>query len=111
MLAALALEVLKEQRDRHEKGLLFRGLRGKRLGLQALTMRFERLSEKVGRRVCSYDFRHTWSTRALKAGIPVAHVAAMLGHSSTAMVSRHYGHLSDEVPTLRDAADRVSKAG
>jgi len=71
-------------------------------------MRFERLSEKVGRKVCSYDFRHTWATRALKAGVPAAHVAAMLGHSSTAMVFKHYGHLGEEVELLRGHADRLS---
>lgn len=106
--APAALAVLAEQVERYGTGLLFRGLKGRRLSLQAMTMRFERLSEKVGRRVCSYDFRHTWATRALKTGVPSAQVAAMLGTSVT-MITRHYGHLEAEADLLRGQAERVSR--
>lgn len=108
-LAAEALDVLKAQRDKYEgEGLLFRGTKGHKLSLQAMTMRFQRLSEKVGCEVTSYQFRHTWATRALKAGVPAAHVAAMLGHASTAMVFKHYSHLCEEADLLRQQAQRVA---
>jgi integrase len=74
-----------------------------------MTMRFERLSEKVGHKVCSYNFRHTWATRALATGVPAAHVAAMLGHTSTAMVSKNYGHLTEEAELLKEQAERVAR--
>lgn len=103
-----ALEVLADQRAKHGSGYLFRGLRGKPLSLQAMTMRFQRVSEKLGRSVTSYMYRHTWATRALSAGIPDTQVAAMLGHTSTAMVSRHYNHVSENARLLKSVADRVA---
>jgi integrase len=111
---AEAIEVLREQHEKYAAGgLLFRGIRGRRLSMQAMTMRFARLGEKVGRPLRSYDFRHTWATRALAAGVPAAHVAAMLGHATTAMVFRHYGHLTEEAKLLKEQAERVAgrKAG
>lgn len=108
-LGSDALAVLQEQRERHPAGLLFRGQRGEQLSLQAMTMRFERLSEKVGVRVTSYMFRHTWATRALSEGIPDAQVAAMLGHTSTAMIHKHYSHLTSNAKLLKEVAERVSR--
>jgi integrase len=107
-LADEALQLLREQRKAHDAGLLFRGMRERKFSLQAMTMRFERLSEKVGRTVTSYMFRHTWATRALAAGVPAAQVAAMLGHTSTAMVFKHYAHLCEEAGLLRQQAERVA---
>jgi hypothetical protein len=43
----------------------------------------------------------------LTAGIPETHVAAMLGHTSTAMLTRHYNHVSANAQLLRDAANKV----
>jgi len=71
-------------------------------------MRFQRLSAKVGHHVTSYCFRHTFATRALLAGIPDVEVAAMLGHTSTAMVHRHYSHLAQQARRLQEAADRAN---
>lgn len=103
-----AMAILRFQSDKHGgEGLLFRGTRG-RLTLRAMAGRFLTLSEKVGTTVTSYMYRHTWATRALKAGVPAAQVAEMLGHSSVAMVSKHYGHLSGEVDLLRAQANRVA---
>ena len=36
-----------------------------------------------------YDFRHTWATRAAQAGIDLATLAAILGHSSLRIVQRY----------------------
>lgn len=47
-----------------------------------------------------YGFRHSYATEMLKRGVPEAHVAQMLGHKSTAMLSKHYSHLSSEIGTL-----------
>jgi integrase len=45
-----------------------------------------------------YDFRHTWATRAVEAGIDLVTLAAMLGHSKINMVLR-YTHPTQEHQT------------
>jgi integrase len=42
-----------------------------------------------------YDFRHTWATRAVEAGVDLLTLAAMLGHAKIQMVLR-YAHPSQE---------------
>jgi integrase len=42
-----------------------------------------------------YDLRHTWATRAAMAGVDLATLAAMLGHSRIQMVLR-YAHPTEE---------------
>jgi integrase len=108
-LCAEALAVAGEQSEKYGgAGHLFRGLRGKPFSLQAMVMRFERVSEKVGHKVLSYGYRHAWATRALALGIPDTHVAAALGHSSTAMVHRHYSHLDANARLLNDVVEKVA---
>jgi integrase len=41
------------------------------------------------------QLRHTWASHAVMNGMPLMVVARNLGHSSTLMVERHYGHLHD----------------
>lgn len=48
-----------------------------------------------------HDLRHTHASRLLAAGIPMMEVSRRLGHSSTAVTDRVYGHLDPA------SADRV----
>lgn len=41
-----------------------------------------------------HELRHTYASGLVNAGVPLAYVAAQLGHSSTRMVERFYGHLA-----------------
>ena len=41
-----------------------------------------------------HELRHTYASRLVMAGAPLAVVAAQLGHSDTRMVEKHYGHMS-----------------
>jgi integrase len=41
-----------------------------------------------------HAMRHTWASLAVMSGLPLLVVAKNLGHSSTRMTERHYGHLS-----------------
>ena len=107
-LSTDALMILKAQSDRYGgKGILFRGISGKPLTIQAIVSRMLRISVKIGRPVTSYGYRHGWATRALTAGLPDTHVAAMLGHTSTTMLHKHYSHLTANARLLREAAGKV----
>jgi integrase len=41
-----------------------------------------------------HGLRHTWASLAVMAGMPLMVVAKNLGHTSTATVEKHYGHLA-----------------
>jgi integrase len=45
--------------------------------------------------VTPYVLRHTWATRAVAAGVPIAHVARLLG-DTVATVERNYVHLTPD---------------
>jgi integrase len=106
-----ALEVLQWQAERHKSGLLFRSHRGGPFSAQAFTMKFQRISARIGHKVTSYGLRHTFATRALARGESDTIVAHLLGHAGTDMIHRHYSHLSAHGRELRDAAERIAKAG
>lgn len=110
-LSADALAVLREQCDRHKAGNLFRGKKGVPFSRHAIVMNFERISERIGRRVTAYMFRHSYATRGLERGLPDTHVAALLGHTSTRMIHAHYSHLTANARLLREAAEKVSAGG
>jgi integrase len=40
-----------------------------------------------------HELRHTYASGLVNAGVPLAYVAAQLGHVNTNMVEKHYGHL------------------
>lgn len=52
------------------------------------------------------DLRRTFASWMVQAGVPLLVVARLLGHSSTRMVERVYGHLSEQ--SLRSAIDALS---
>jgi integrase len=107
-LSRAAAQILEDQSTKYRgDGLLFRGLGGKPFSLQAMTMRFQRLSERIGQTVTSYCYRHTFATRALAAGESDTVVAGLLGHASTQMIHKAYSHISEQGRALRDAADRI----
>jgi hypothetical protein len=41
-----------------------------------------------------YALRHLFITEALRSHVPIAHVAALVGHVDTSMISRVYSHLT-----------------
>src|SRR5919202_96589 len=95
----------------HPAGPLFRGPRGKRaFTRQNIRCRFRRLREKLPhlKHFVCYNVRHTFATQALVNGVGVAQVAELLGHASTEMVSKTYGHLADQVAHMREAARKAT---
>ena len=52
-----------------------------------------------------HELRHTYASRLIMGGAPLAVGAAQLGHSDTRMVEKHYGHMAP-----RYVADTVRAA-
>jgi integrase len=51
---------------------------------------------KIKPAISFHGLRHTWASLAIMNGMPLMVVARNLGHTTTRMVERHYGHLRDE---------------
>jgi integrase len=41
-----------------------------------------------------HELRHTYASGLVNKGVPLAYVAAQLGHKDTTMIEKYYGHLS-----------------
>jgi integrase len=72
-----------------------------------ITTRFLQLVNDAGlRRIRLHDLRHGCASLLLAAGVDIALVSKVMGHSSIALTSDMYSHLLDGVG--RDAAGRAS---
>lgn len=109
-LTGTAVEVVGRLAAAHPSGPIFRNARGNPWTRHALAHAMGRLRRKLKGadwRACTAEsFRHGWVTDA-KLVLPNSVVAELAGHTSTAMVDRHYGHLSDRKTELAAAAGRV----
>jgi integrase len=61
---------------------------------QIVPMKEACLAARIEPAVGFHCLRHTAASLWIMSGIPLVVAAAQLGHSGTAMVERHYGHLS-----------------
>ena len=59
-----------------------------------------------------HSLRHTWASHAVMNGMPLIVVAKNLGHSTTRMVEKHYGHLAPSyvAQAVREHAPRFGAA-
>lgn len=67
---------------------------------------------RITRRIRPYDLRHAFATEAIAAGADIKAVSDLMGHSSTAMIHKHYQHVVDEqkkkvVQSIPDVLDGV----
>jgi integrase len=107
--AALASEI-KALSERYKTGPLLRSRKGVAWTGRSITQAMRRACRTAGVKAIAYGYRHTFATDGLANGIPEAHVAGLLGHSSTAMLHRHYSHLTSQANVLRNAAALVRPA-
>jgi len=88
-------------------GPLLRNSWGNPWDKDAIGHAMRRASKKAKVKGIAYGYRHGFATDALAKGIPDATVAALLGHSSTAMLHKHYSHLTSRTAVLKEAVDRI----
>jgi len=103
-----AVALLREQKERYPHGALLRNRIGTPWNGPATVKAMFDVRKRAGLpgKIC-YGLRHTFATDALAKGVPDAQVAALLGHSGTAMLHRHYSHLTARSQALREALGRV----
>jgi integrase len=89
------LEQCRNLARQHPTGVLFRTTRGEPWRKTSWKQAMARAQKKLGlpRRPMASGYRHSFATTTLEVGVPDAHVAELLGHTSTAMIHRHYSHL------------------
>lgn len=102
-----ALAILREQQAEHPQGHLFRRPTGGRWTTHSITQKFARERRLAGVKITAYCLRHSFATDALANGVPDAQVAALMGHSGTATLHRHYSHLTARSQALREALGKV----
>lgn len=61
---------------------------------QSEPMRETNKRAKISPPINFHGLRHTWASHAVMNGMPLLVVAKNLGHSTTRMVEKHYGHLA-----------------
>ncbi len=52
-----------------------------------------------------HDLRHTYASRLRQCGVPLGHIAELMGHKGLSM-TRRYAHLS--IANLHEAVSRIS---
>lgn len=87
------------------KNRLIDGYDGNRTTTNFQKRDFKALMEEIGvDDMTPYDCRHTFTTRAVKAGVSPQHLSRMLGHEDINTTDKHYTHLDVE-----DILQEISK--
>jgi integrase len=102
-----ALDMMRQLVRERPSGPLFRNRRGTAWRVGKLDERFQRLRDKFGAKVVTpYSYRHTWITNALNAGMPMVHVAELVGNTPE-IIARHYSHVDANKKHLRGLAEQL----
>jgi integrase len=107
-LSPEVVALLKKLAKLHPHGPLLRTCWGNPWRGDAIVKEMIRLRKRAGiSHAIAYGYRHTFATDALANGVPDAQVAELLGHTGTAMLHRHYSHLTARTQVLQAALGRV----
>lgn len=99
----LPLEALKIVKAHMGHGNIFRTKQGTSYDKDIVRQRFRTLekNEAIKFRYCLYHFRHAFAYRMLVSGVEAMSVATLMGHTSTRMLEKVYGHLMKAHEHLR----------
>jgi integrase len=108
-LTPAAVELCRQLMAIRPEGPLLRNVDGNPWNRHATKSRFCRLRKKLGlgKEATLESLRHGFATDGLSAGVPIKTMAELLGHSSTAMVDRHYSHMHDRKAHLKEAVGKL----
>lgn len=113
MLTELAVSILRNElakREPNAQGPILRNAKGTAWRRESIAVAMRNAATKAKVKATAYGYRHTFATDALAQGVPEAFVAALLGHSGTTMLHKHYSHLGSNASALRAAlAFRTAK--
>ncbi len=94
----------------HPQGQLLLNTDGNPWTTNAVRCRFRRLRGRLGMKgIVCYSLRHAYLSDALEAGVPIAQVAELAGHSDTKMITEVYSHLQERTEHMRKAAEKAAK--
>lgn len=97
----------------HPSGPLFRNAHGNPWKRHAVSNRLNRKKNRkkdpIDKGVVAYAYRHSYITDAIANGVPEKLVAELVGHRSTAMISR-YAHLDTKDDLMLRAAQDAVRA-
>ncbi|MBX9583228.1 MAG: tyrosine-type recombinase/integrase [Gemmataceae bacterium] len=104
------LGLTRELVAKHPEGPLFLNYRKRPWVRNAVRCRFRafrKLFPQFGH-FTAYSYRRAYVTDALERGLGIAHVAELVGHTSTEMIQRHYNQLQERTEHMREMANRAT---
>lgn len=104
-----AYEICRRLSVQHPEGPIFRNADGQPWTAFSVHNRFDRLAKKTGFKVTAYNFRHTFCTDKIVAGVPLPEIAAIMGHSDMTMILNVYQHYQ-RATTLAAATKKAKRS-
>jgi integrase len=111
-LTERASEVLRGRALRFPEGPLFRTRTGRPWGRRTVNSRITSVRRRLGLGpgVNAGAYRHRFAIDLLTSGASAEEVAGLLGHTTTAMVFKHYGHLAEQTDFLKRALAKRTRS-
>ena len=103
-----AAAIVRRLTAKYPEGKLLRNEDGVAWTRHAVSCRFLRLKKHTGRKLCLYNFRHSFCHRGLKAGVDPITLANLMGHVDTAMIARVYSNLAQDPEYLLKSLRRAT---
>lgn len=104
-----SLAIVRRLCEKYPQGPIFRNSKGNAWTGDAVKCAFARLADVIGRTVKHYDFRRTFITRKIIAGVDSHVVAKLAGHQTTAMIDKHYSCIADDAEFMLQQAQKDIK--